>query len=296
MKVEPMEPQVAFGSHEIEHTLPEHMRPGDRLEAAKEAVNRLLPSLSKWQLEELTTDIRRVYVNKYHRRRVPKYGQLDKGFDDEKINRFFKAVDDDRFLLLWRYQALLGLRVGEACKLNIADINLQSRELQLRSEKSKNLCVLRIPEALFNETIRYIRFYKGQIERAHGYLFFPDFSKQGYHRGKPYVETNYTRNRFRHYIKKAGLDDDVYDVSEESVANRTPRRLHLLSTHSLRHYAITRMARATNGNLVLTSRFARHASPSTTMIYISQNKRELYEAIDAVAIADVAAVKRMVVK
>jgi hypothetical protein len=56
------------------------------------------------------------------------------------------------------------------------------------------------------------------------------------------------------------------------------------------------MAKATNGNLIVTSRFARHAQPSTTMIYISQNKRELYEAIDAVSVNDIETLKNRVLK
>jgi integrase len=53
-----------------------------------------------------------------------------------------------------------------------------------------------------------------------------------------------------------------------------------LTTHSLRHYAITSFAKQTNGNLVLTSRFARHSNPSTTMTYITIRKEELYKEID----------------
>jgi integrase len=59
-----------------------------------------------------------------------------------------------------------------------------------------------------------------------------------------------------------------------------PRALHRLTTHSLRHYAITRFTKATNGNVVLASRFARHSNPSITMRYISKDKKELYENIE----------------
>jgi integrase len=88
--------------------------------------------------------------------------------------------------------------------------------------------------------------------------------------------------------------DQVYDISEESNA-RTPRRLHRLTTHSLRHYAITSFSKQTNGNLVLTSRFARHADPSTTMIYISTKKEELYKELDNMAMDSVERLKRSVI-
>ena len=76
----------------------------------------------------------------------------------------------------------------------------------------------------------------------------------------------------------AGLDE-VYDQSKEPEGKR-PRSLHLLSTHSLRHYAITHSARESNGNIVLTSKFARHLEPSTTTIYIHTEKEELHRGID----------------
>ncbi|EQD35384.1 integrase family protein, partial [mine drainage metagenome] len=73
----------------------------------------------------------------------------------------------------------------------------------------------------------------------------------------------------------------VYDTSDETNPARSVRHLHRLTTHSLRHYAITRFAKQTNGNLVLTSRFARHSDPSTTMTYITTRKDELYKEIDS---------------
>ncbi|EQD32077.1 integrase family protein, partial [mine drainage metagenome] len=78
-------------------------------------------------------------------------------------------------------------------------------------------------------------------------------------RGEPFLEKNYVRKVFREYVRAAKLDE-VYDQSEESYG-RTPRRLHRLTTHSLRHYAITSFARQSNGNVVLSSRFARHSDP-----------------------------------
>ena len=77
--------------------------------------------------------------------------------------------------------------------------------------------------------------------------------------------------------KSSGLDS-IYDYSEED--GKRNRALHRLTTHSLRHYAITHFAKATNGNIVQTCRFARHAKPETTMRYISRDNEELYKSID----------------
>ena len=50
------------------------------------------------------------------------------------------------------------------------------------------------------------------------------------------------------------------------------------SFHSLRHGAITNVYRATR-NLFLAQRFARHASPLTTIVYTHPADEELYEGV-----------------
>ena len=76
---------------------------------------------------------------------------------------------------------------------------------------------------------RYFR-----VEKAQGYLFYAD--KLRTKRPEPFLEQDYVRNRFRHYVRLAGLDE-VYDTSDETNPNRSVRHLHRLTTHSLRHFA-----------------------------------------------------------
>ena len=89
--------------------------------------------------------------------------------------------------------------------------------------------------------------------------------------------------------------DEVYDTSDEQQGRR-PRRLHRLTKHSPRHYAITRFVKQANGNLILTSRFARHVDPSITSIYISTSKQEVYDVIDGMAMSEVDSLKKRVGK
>jgi integrase len=58
-----------------------------------------------------------------------------------------------------------------------------------------------------------------------------------------------------------------------------PKQLHRLTTHSLRHYAITNFSKKNNDNVVLTARFARHQMIQTTMTNIHTGKEELYRSI-----------------
>ena len=243
----------------------------------KGELERALPYLPKHHLVEIRKMIMKTFRKRFQRSRIPKYGSLNKGFTEQELNKFFHVVDNPKFRLLFSYQAQLGLRIGEAVRISVKDIKFESRELVIKTEKAMTLDSLRIPAPLFQETLDFIQAHSEAIENAGGCIFFKEEGKSRL--DQPCVTENYVRNRFRFYAQKAGLLE-VYDQSDESRPNRAVRSLHRLTTHSLRHYAITKFAEQTNGNVFLTSKFARHTKPATTMIYISTNKKALYDGID----------------
>lgn len=220
----------------------------------------------KDKLVEAITIFSESRKSRFLRRRTPKYGSLNKGFEEDEIRKFFSVIDDQRLHLLYSYQAVLGLRIGEAVKVHVKEINLKTRELRIETEKAGTLDVLLIPQELFNATLEYIRNFETEIVSAGGYLFFV---KDGH------MSISFARQKFHKYIRKAGLHE-VYGYSNDS----RPRALARLSTHSLRHYAITKHARSNNGNVVLTNKFARHLRLQTTMTYIYTSKDELYKSIE----------------
>ncbi len=237
----------------------------------------ILPKLTHQQFKQIKKIVHKQFIKKFAKNQPPKYGSLNKGFTEQEVQLFFRMIDNEKLRLLFQYQAQLGLRIGEAVKVNIKDIDFNSRELKIRTEKVHTLNTLIIPIPLFKLTLEYIRQYERHIQKD-GYLFFKEEGKYS-HRDEPYLSTDYVRNSFRYYVQKTGLDE-VYDSSDETNYNRTPRRLHRLTTHSLRHYAITSFAKQTNGNVVLTSKFARHRSTGVTQTYISTTKQGLYREID----------------
>ena len=172
----------------------------------------------------------------------------------------------------------MGLLIGEVTKLHISNINFGKRELTLKSEKSGKMDALLIPLGLFKETVEFAAKNTAQIKAANGYIFYKENDNN--HNGLPHIEQNYARKVFREIIKESGLDA-TYGESDESLYHRKERTLHRLTTHSLRHYAITKFAKSTNGNVVLASRFTRHANPSTTMRYIAKDSEQLYQEIDS---------------
>ncbi len=247
------------------------------LERVTAELEALLPSLGKHKIEKMQGMISKHFSKRFKPRpKIPKYGSLNKGFTEPQLQAFLMGIDNHKFRLLFEFQAYLGLRVGEVVNVRVQDIDFATRELTLRTEKARTLDILIMPLSLFEKTRSFIEDNKKEIEQAQGYLFYTKTSMSQAHNIR--VDVNYVRNRFRHYIQLARLDE-VYDLSNED-KGRTPRRLHRLTTHSLRHYAITKFARATNGNLILTSRFARHHDPNVTMTYINTDKTELYGAIE----------------
>ena len=130
---------------------------------------------------------------------------------------------------------------------------------------------------LFKETVEFVAKNAVQIKAANGYISYKENGNN--HNDLSHVEQHYMRKVFREIIKESGLDT-IYGESDESLYRRKERTLHKLTTHSLRHYAITKFAKSTNGNVVLASRFARHANPSTTTRYIAKDSEQLYKEID----------------
>lgn len=235
-------------------------------------------SIPQSQLEELRSILHHVDTRRFKgKRKTPKYGSINKGFTELELQRFLRNVPNDKFGILFKYQAYLGLRVGEVNRLHVGNIDFDKRELTIKSEKSAISDSLVIPLDLFNETIDFIAKNEASIKASNGYVFFKDNDNND--NKVPYMDMNYIRKVFRQIAKASGLDQ-IYDYSEESQDSHRHRPLYRITTHSLRHYAITHFAKSTNGNVVLASRFARHSSPTTTMRYIAKDKDELYKNID----------------
>lgn len=250
----------------------------EELQQVEEVLNRLIPKLPKRKVNELKQLVAKHYARKFNVKNKPlKYGTINKGFTELELEAFLRAIDSPKYRLLFSYQAYLGLRIGEVVKVNVKDIN-SNRELTIFTEKARVLNTLIIPIPLYEQTKDYILSHRQEIDEAQGYLFYTD--KIGHSKREiAYLEQNYVRKIFRGYVRSANLDE-VYAESDESVQGRSKRQLHRLTTHSLRHFAVTTFSKKTNGNLILTSKFARHLNPSTTLNYIHSDKSELYSFIE----------------
>ena len=234
-------------------------------------------SLPQAEFEELKSTLHKVYKRRFKVPKEPKYCSINKVFTELELQHFLRNVKLEKFRLLFKYQAFLGFRVGEVSKLHVSNINFDKRELTLQSEKSHKMDSLIIPSDLFKETIEYMAKNADRIKTANGYVFFK--YNDNNHNNIKHVEVNYVRNVYRETIRLA-RSDSVYGHSDEAYPNHKERRLFGFSTHSLRHYAITRFAKSINGNVVRTSRFARHSRPDVRMTYVNKDTEELYKSIE----------------
>ena len=205
------------------------------------------------KLEKLKSILHRVYNRRFEVPKEPKYGSINKVFIELELQHFLRNVKSEKFRLLFKYQAFLGLRVGEVSKLHISNINFDKRELTIQGEKSHKMDSLIISAELFKETIEYMAKNADSVKAASGCVFFKDNDNN--HNNIEHVEINYARKVFGEIIKLAGLGS-VYDNSDEAflaIMNAVYSYLAFVA------YVITKFAKSTNGNVVLTSRFARHS-------------------------------------
>jgi len=241
----------------------------------KQEMELLGKHLSKTYLVKAMTILSDARKARFLRRRTPKYGSMNKAFLDEELEHFFSIIEEPNFHLLFSFQAIMGLRIGEAVRVNIKDVNLRTRELRIFTEKSGKTDYSLIPLQLFDRVIHYIDTFEKEIAQAQGFLFFSFVKGNRKQETEHHLTTETARAYFEKYVKKAKLEE-VYGYA----ACGNPRALHRLSTHSLRHYAITNFVRKNQGNAVLASAFARHSNLQTTMTYIHMSKNELYEGIE----------------
>ena len=58
---------------------------------------------------------------------------------EEELEKFFSVIGNKKHLMCFKLQAYLGLRISEAVKVNISDIDFIRRKIRVYSEKTKNL-------------------------------------------------------------------------------------------------------------------------------------------------------------
>ncbi len=152
-----------------------------------------------------------------------------------------------------------GLRLRELLGLNVDDVSPDGREVRRRvvldpaTTKGGRRGEVFLPERLIPKLRTFLAW-----KREHGESVEADAPLFASNRGGR-LSPRAAQWRFAWWQKRAGFD----------------RRYNF---HSMRHSAITNLYRAKH-DLFLAQRFARHASPLTTIVYTHPADEELYEGI-----------------
>lgn len=235
------------------------------------ATRTFLLKLSKHRLSQLAKMANKERERRYVHSKTPKYGNLNKGFTQEELEKFFKHCTNEKTTMIFQLMAYLGLRIGEAVSLPIKNIDLENKQLYVQTQKADTADSLYLHEKIYRLLQEYINKHQHEIN-ASGYLF-PVVKSVSSH---PYISPIWARRCFSQALKKAKLDA-IYCLSKDSDF-QTKRGLHRLTTHSLRHYFITTVYKNTK-DPVIAQKLARHKKLQTTQIYINISNNDLEKAI-----------------
>ncbi|MCX6803720.1 MAG: site-specific integrase [Candidatus Diapherotrites archaeon] len=232
-----------------------------------------LKALSWHQLQELNSEIVNIMQTKYRKRRTTKYGNMNKGFTEEEATKFFKMFADreKKEFLAFKMQALLGLRIGEAVEVKVSDISFDNKSILIHSEKTAKADELYLHDEIYKLLQDFIKEHKQQIDEHAGYVLFSENPTMK----RLHLAPGYLRKKFREVCNRCNFVDfyDFADDYDNPLANqyKKGRKLYRLTTHSLRHYFVTRVYNSTK-DPVTTSKLARHVDLATTQTYIHSSR------------------------
>ena len=169
------------------------------------------------------------------------------------------AHDAPRDHVLYSMALGTGLRLNELLGLNVGDVSPDGRTVRRRivlrqaTTKGGRRGEVFLPERLVPKLVKYLSW-----KRAIGQAVDPDAPLFVSGQGRR-LSPRAAQWRFARWQARAGFD----------------RRYNF---HALRHSAVTNVYRASR-DLFLAQRFARHASPLTTVVYTHPADEELYEGV-----------------
>lgn len=249
---------------------------GERLVVGGSDQPKTIENLSKHELENLIKKLSKIKKKKYLRNKDTKYGNLNKGFTEGELKHFFNCCKNPKAHLAFQLMANLGLRVGEVVKIKIDDINFFKNKIKIDTEKANTVDFMHLHIQVRKLLHDWVQKFSDDIIKHSGYILFSDNQQHtNYH--QPHISPNWLRKEFREICFLAGLNES-YGVSEETYQGHRERKLYRLTTHSLRHFFITKVYKKSK-NPLFTQRLGRHRDFKSTQTYININQDEIDDTI-----------------
>lgn len=229
----------------------------------------VLQRLAKWQIWHVQSLLTTERKRRYPRNRQAKYGNTNRGFTQEELDRFLPAVKNDKARFAFTVMSNLGLRVGEVVDMRLEDIDFKNSIIRIRTEKAKTNDLMPLHDSIKATIQEWVTAHREEITAHNGYLIWG--KKNG-------LIPERLRASFRDALARTELNTSYGKANPGK--GGTQRKLHRLTTHSLRHYFITRVYKVTK-DPVVAQRLARHKSQKSTGVYIFVGGDQLDAAVRA---------------
>jgi integrase len=231
-----------------------------------------LETLPRHKIEALMKRLSKIKKKKYLRNHERKYGNLNKGFTEAELRHFFNYCKNPKAHLAFQLMANLGLRVGEVVKIKIDDINFFKNKIKIETEKAGTIDFMHLHIKVRKLLQDWVQKFQEDIINNDGYILFTNDQQKTNSHGR-HISPHWLRREFRDICYLAGLNES-YGVSEERYEGKRVRKLYRLTTHSLRHYFITRVYKNSK-NPIFTQRLGRHKDFKSTETYIHTEQNEI---------------------
>ena len=166
---------------------------------------------------------------------------LNRTLEKEEVVRLIEAVSDRKMRLILMLMYSSGLRVSEAIRLRVQDIESKNKRIYVSTSKHGKDRYTILSEKFLIELRRYFNWYRPQN------YFFPSSGKSGL------VTPTAIQSSFKQALKMSGIKKNA-------------------TLHWLRHSFATHLL-DDGADLRMVQQFLGHASIKTTAIYLSMTKR-----------------------
>jgi integrase len=184
--------------------------------------------------------------------------------------------DNPKSKLAFQLMSMLGFRIGEVVRINIKDVYWKHNKIKVFSEKTHQTDYLYLHNKVRKLISDWVRKHHNSIEQNEGYLFY------SFKECRKHISKDWLRKEFRRIRDNAGLNETygvAEDINNPKRWNYGDRKLYRLTTHSLRHYYITKVYQSCRDPL-LTMKNARHRDINSTKTYIHLSEAEVDDTLN----------------
>ncbi|HIP06431.1 MAG TPA: integron integrase [Mariprofundaceae bacterium] len=223
--------------------------------------------------------------------RAKKAPRIPVVLSQSEIQKLFLDMDGI-YLLIARIMYGGGLRLMEALRLRVQDIDFENGYLMVRSGKGDKDRTTLLPKSIYNELKLHLqkvrRGFERDLEEGTANVWLPDALAKKYPKAAQSWEWQYllpskslstdpqSGEIRRHHINESGLQKSIRSAAKQAKMNKR------VTSHTLRHSFATHLLES-GTNIRVVQKLMGHADVKTTEIYthvLQQNLRAVVSPLD----------------